>query len=382
MTAIKAFCKYHPQSAFWIAALLTLLLILLVLAIAMQIMMREKSNGTAVQVRSHLPFIRPIVGLKSLVVWLWHSPKALPQLLIEPDTNSFSLSRFQFMLWTAVSIYAYTYLWVAHIFVQQCPGLPDYSQHFPWEVLLSAGTTVASQASKGVVGTKGGGPIRPQLSDLISAGGSVAPGRVQFFSWTLVSIAAYLSSVLTTDPTTVHLLPDVPNGLLSISGISAGAYLSARAVSSPGPTLSLAKFADRADPATLAIIAKASDPRLYQDQQGILVVVGSYLSPSAKIMLYAVTGAAADDAAVGRKAVAGFNYVTKMITDPSDVQPNSGTLYRRIVIAILNYGTPLADQEHYELRVQNPDGKYAEVEVVPAPVAAMDSPSPASRVRG
>src|SRR5271170_2945480 len=230
MTAIKAYCNAHPQSAFWIAALLTLLLILLVLAIARQIMVREKSARRG----SHPAFIRPIVGLKSLVVWLWQSPRALPQLLTEADTNSYSLSRLQFMLWTAVSIYAYTYLWVAHIFVQGCPGLPDYSQHFPWEVLLSAGTTVASQASKGIVGTKGGGPIKPQLSDLISAGGSVAPGRVQFFSWTLVAISAYLSSVLTTDPTTVHLLPDVPNGLLSISGISAGAYLSARAVSSPG----------------------------------------------------------------------------------------------------------------------------------------------------
>jgi len=368
MTAIKAYCNAHPQSAFWIAALLTLLLILLVLAIARQIMVREKSARRG----SHPAFIRPIVGLKSLVVWLWQSPRALPQLLTEADTNSYSLSRLQFMLWTAVSIYAYTYLWVAHIFVQGCPGLPDYSQHFPWEVLLSAGTTVASQASKGIVGTKGGGPIKPQLSDLISAGGSVAPGRVQFFSWTLVSITAYLSSVLTTDPRAVHLLPDVPTGLLSISGISAGAYLSARAVSSPGPTLSLAKFADKADPAALAIIAKAPDRSLYQDQQGVMVVVGSYLSPSAKFMLYAVTGATADDdASTGRQTVAGFNYVTKVITDPSDVQPNSGTLYQRMVIAVLNYGTPLTDQEHYELRLQNPDGKYAEVEVEPAPVAAM-----------
>jgi len=151
------------------------------------------------------------------------------------------------MLWTAASIYAYTYLWISYVFVQGNSQLPDYTDRFPWEVLLSAGTTVVSQASKGIVGTKGGGPIRPQLSDLISAGGSVAPGRVQFFSWTLVSIGAYLTSVLTTDPSHIHVLPNVPNGLLSISGISAGAYLGARAVSAPGPTLSLAKFVDKAD---------------------------------------------------------------------------------------------------------------------------------------
>src|SRR5271155_4849911 len=102
MTAIKAFCNHHPQSAFWIAAILTLLLVVLVLAIAMEIVIREKgATKTAGRSDTHLWFVKPFVWLKALVLWLWNSPRALPRLIIEPDTNSYSLSKLQFMLWTA-----------------------------------------------------------------------------------------------------------------------------------------------------------------------------------------------------------------------------------------------------------------------------------------
>ena len=374
----------HPDLSFWLAALFTLLLVGLVLILA----------GTLDP--------KCVYGTAKVnwAQWMWrwlteHTACVLSQLsklVVDGSTQSYSLSKLQFLLWTAATIFGYTYLWMAHSWVQRLPGLPDITGKFPWETLLAGGTLVASQVSQQVVGTKGGGPLNPQWSDLISAGGVIAPGRIQFLLWTLVAIGAYLSSILGTDPCTVHLLPEIPARLLEISGISASAYIAARSVSPPGPLLTTATFTPNGvGGGGLAGIGPYKTPpgdgTPGDFVAGILLLVGSSLSPDATVQAFLPTmtdkapppsgGTANLDgeitppkptplpamvtvSGVKAQAVADFAYAPPPFnTDPKDAMPTNPGLYTRLRITITATKLPLK----WTLRLQNPDGKYAEIEV-------------------
>ncbi len=297
----------------------------------------------------------------------------LSKFFTEADTNTYSLSKLQFILWTGAYIFSYIYLWIAHTFVQGLPGLPDFVSTFPWAILISAGTTVISQVSKATVGTKGGGPLGPQLSDFISAGGSVVPGRLQFFAWTIVAVTAYVASILVTDPSTIHVLPDVPTGLLSISGISAGAYLAARAVSPAGPIMTLAKFVNPGAPAPppaggnpptpappppappvpapppppaggIAAAPQPVPPPPLAPIAGTIEITGSYLSPDATLTLFE-TGDPTNQTvtSAARVTVDKFRYNTPLQTDPSDAQPNNTDFFQKVVVSVADLGAPITN---------------------------------------
>jgi 3',5'-cyclic AMP phosphodiesterase CpdA len=343
------FFSSHPTSAFWVAAIFTLLLICLILFLTSGLIDRHRKSG-----QLDTPY---------------NPGTLLSKFLTEGDTNTYSLSKLQFVLWTSAYIFSYIYLWFAHGFVQGLPGLPEFATNFPWAILISAATTVFSQASKNTLGTKGGGPLGPQFSDFISAGGSVTPGRLQFFAWTLVAVSAYVTTIFVTDPSTIQVLPDVPVGLLSISGISAGAYLATRAVSPAGPVLKLAKFTaigappppagGNAQPQQPAQPAPVPSP---QPAAGTIEFTGSYLSPDAVLTLFETSDpknkSVTSDA---RVPITTFKFATPLQADPADAEPNNAGFYQRIVASVTDLGSSVTCK--YVIRLQNPDGKYAEAEL-------------------
>ena len=96
--------------------------------------------------------------------------------------------------------------------------------------MLSAGVT-------GVQGGKGSGEFGPSLSDLITSGGVVAPERLQYLLWTLIGSIAFLSYTLSISPAELHDLPKIPDGFLTLSGISAAGYIGGKVARGPGPKL-------------------------------------------------------------------------------------------------------------------------------------------------
>jgi hypothetical protein len=385
----------HPELAFWVSGLLTFALIVALLFLASTLDPKCVFSTT------------PVGRFRWIGRWFYEHLDCcwnqFTKLIIEGDTQSYSLSKLQFLLWTIATVYGYTYLYIAHTWVQGLPGLPDVTGKFPWETVLAGGTAVASQVSKQAFGTKGGGPLKPQLSDLISAGGVIASGRIQFLSWTLVAIAAYLSSIFASDPSTIHLLPEIPARLLEISGISAGTYLAARSVSPAGPLLTSAIFTSAKDVVKPLSPPDASTPGKFY---GTLCILGDQLSKNSMLQAFQATHVAAaaaelmklrsavaggtdspiglDQAGLGKieeltglasDAVSGVNGVpiegfkydpASFAVSDKDAVPGSPGLYTRLTVTLL--GGPLP--ENWTLRVQNPDGKYAEVQV------AMDSPPP------
>jgi hypothetical protein len=203
---------------------------------------------------SHLPewWVRVLAIVVSLIfavivlVMVWKGIKlakgsesggVLDWVFLDRQTNSYSLSKFQLIAWTAVAIFGYLY-------VLFCRTLIQWDFHFPaipngWPTLLgvSAATTVAAVGITANRGSKGSGPVEPSFADFISSGGMVTGDRFQFFVWTLVGFLGFLLLVLLADPSTLKELPDVPQGFLYLMGISAAGYLGGKVVRLPGPVI-------------------------------------------------------------------------------------------------------------------------------------------------
>jgi hypothetical protein len=165
------------------------------------------------------------------------SGSVLDWFFLDKQTNSYSLSKFQLVAWTAVAVFGYVYVLFSRTLIQNDFTFPAVPNGWPTLLGLSAATTVAAVGLTSSRGSKGAGPLGPSLADFISTGGVVTGDRFQFFVWTLVGFLGFVMLVLLTDPSTLKTLPDVPEGFLYLMGISAAGYLGGKAVRLPGPVI-------------------------------------------------------------------------------------------------------------------------------------------------
>lgn len=165
-----------------------------------------------------------------------NQPYKLRMLFLDPETDTYSLSKLQFYLWTVSCIFAYVYLFISFVNVQNLPW-PDVPATLPGIIAIAAGTTVGSQLVSSTKGSKGAGDQQPSFSDFITSGGVVAPDRLQMFLWTLIGVGAFLVAVLEQEPGTISELPAVPERLLYLMGISSAGYLGGKMARAAGPVI-------------------------------------------------------------------------------------------------------------------------------------------------
>lgn len=180
----------------------------------------------------------------------------LKDALIDEETRTYSLSRLQFYLWTAVAIWSYCYLLLSLVFAQGVTRFVDVPEGLPGIVLISASTSVFAAGITSVKGSKGSGKLQPCFSDLVTAGGNIVPERIQFLCWTLVGICVYLLLVVEQSPAEIKTLPTIPDGFLQLTGISSLGYLGGKLARKPGPVISgmePARFDDANKKLTLVI---------------------------------------------------------------------------------------------------------------------------------
>ena len=158
-------------------------------------------------------------------------------LFIDKETNTYSLSKLQFYMWTFVAVFGYIQLLIARWWIQGQAGLPPLPAGLPGIVGLAAGTSVGSQLVTGMNGPKGAGQLKPSIADFVTSGEAVAADRVQFLVWTIVGTVGYLVVLTSIDPRVLVELPEVPFSILSISGISALGYLGGKFARQPGPVI-------------------------------------------------------------------------------------------------------------------------------------------------
>ncbi len=169
-------------------------------------------------------------------------------LFMDKETNTYSLSKLQFYLWTIVAVFGYVYLALAKNLFQHVIGLPAVPSGLPGIVAIAGGTAVGAQVVTNINGPKGAGQIKPSLADFVTSGDVVAAERVQFFVWTIIGAVGFLLVVLGFDPRVLKHLPDVPSSLLSISGLSAFGYLGGKLARDPGPVITETMVSTGPDP--------------------------------------------------------------------------------------------------------------------------------------
>jgi hypothetical protein len=163
----------------------------------------------------------------------------LASFFLDKETNSFSLSKFQLLAWTAVAVFGYLYLFLCRMLIQWDFSFPPIPDGLPMLLGVSAGTTVTAAGITVTRGSKGAGPVQPSFADFVSSGGLVLSDRFQFFVWTLVGCLGFLGLVLKSDPSTLKDLPKIPDNFLYLMGISSAGYLSGKLVRRPGPIIKL-----------------------------------------------------------------------------------------------------------------------------------------------
>lgn len=165
--------------------------------------------------------------------------------LAEGDDGLPSSSMFQFLLWTAVALFAYIAIYTARAQQGEYGALAEVPANLLILMGISSGSMVISkgitvyQLSRGSAAKKHRTPKGNRLKYFITDDlGEPVLNKVQMIAWTLVAIGIYLFLVTRqVSGAELPTLPDVDESLLVLMGISQGTYLGKRLVSSTTPTL-------------------------------------------------------------------------------------------------------------------------------------------------
>jgi IPT/TIG domain len=246
--------------------------------------------------------------------------------LLDADTNTYSLSKFQVFTWLTITVFAYVYVLFCGITIQGVMKWPEFPGTLAGMFGLSLGAAVAASAVTETKGNKGAGPNGPSFADFFSSGGVVAADRFQFFLWTLVGFAGYLSLLWFSDPTTIKEVPTVPEGLLYLMGISAGGYVGGKLARQPGPNITGLK-------ASLELPASALHLR----------ILGDNLSPNGTFQIQGM----------------GVNTVKRPVTIISQAQGKTDFATEMEIVITTPDASWIARGPH-TLRLINDDGQFAE----------------------
>jgi hypothetical protein len=187
-------------------------------------------------------------------------------LFLDPETNTYSLSKLQFYLWTGAAVFGYSYLVISKMLVQR-EGWPDIPGTLPGIIAIGAGTAIGSQVVTSVRGPKGSGPESPNFSDFVTSGGVAAPDRIQMLIWTLFGVGAFCLAVMQQTPGDIKELSPVPEGMLYLMGLSSVGYLGGKLARKPGPIINeISITPSESDEAVLGEVAAhaAAPPSLAQ----------------------------------------------------------------------------------------------------------------------
>src|SRR5579859_8102944 len=179
------------------------------------------------------------IGITLLGVWALPSifTKKCPWKIIEGADGRRSTSKFQFLVWTTVMMFAYVAL-----FIERCTS-HNYApiDDIPRNVLLAmgfSGTTLA--AAKAITS---GYVASGRVSKTANGSGGVLTdddgqsdlAKTQLVGWTVIGVIVYLVSVFHADPS--KGLPDIDGALMVLLGLGHGAYIGKKLVTTDTPQI-------------------------------------------------------------------------------------------------------------------------------------------------
>jgi hypothetical protein len=287
----------------------------------------------------------------------------LQTFIFDPETNSYSLSKFQLLVFSATFIFGYIYVLLSRWLVQWQFSLPDVPATIAGLLGISGGTTVASVGLTSARGPKGAGLQKPTGADLISSGGVVVPERFQFFVWTIVACGGFVALLIGQDPSKVSDFPEIPSGLLYVMGVSAAGYIAGKATRKPGPILEY---------------VAVKKPSL-QEKWSTLTVQGQNLASDGRFFIdeKELDNPTEDD----RAKFSGLP--DKLVTATPQMAASDTNFCSQLDIIIANSSIDLTQGDH-RFRIVNRDGQFADIsfsssQPVIASVYETDNPPPADK---
>jgi hypothetical protein len=283
-------------------------------------------------------------------------------LFLDLETDTYSLSKLQFYLWTGAAILTYTYLVLGRLFVQGL-DLPDVPSSLPGIIAIGAGTAIGSQFVTNVRGPKGGGPEKPSLADFVTSGGVAAADRVQMLVWTLVGVVGFCAATFRLEPWSISTLPKIGDSLMLLMGISSAGYLGGKLARKPGPVLNEISFSPSGPDMTT--VAAAQEPEAGMLSIRTIELRGRNLSSDATFEINRVelplrmlvrnsegVGAPEIVATEDDSGATNLARALRLTIDPNTLEPSDRKTYDAW---FLNGGKDL------KFAISNPDGQMSEM---------------------
>lgn len=157
-----------------------------------------------------------VLGLVGMVLFGERDPRKLVARFVRHPTQRFSLSNFQIMLWTLLVLYAFCFVWIANGI------LLDISSGVLVLLGISGGTSVLARGIEHMHGAADRPAVdQARYRDLVTdENGEVDLLRFQMLGFTLFTVAYSFVSVIRSEG-----LPDIPDNLYLLMGISSGTYI-------------------------------------------------------------------------------------------------------------------------------------------------------------
>lgn len=145
-------------------------------------------------------------------------------LVITCEDDSYSLSRLQLYLWSVAIIIGFSAVFSSNL------EIPDINPHLYMLMGVNLAASVAASGintAKNILKNPGSSP--DFVKDIFfDADASLDLPRTQMFIWTIISLLAFVFLLIKSFYTT-PALPDIPEGLIVLMGLSHGAYLGSKA---------------------------------------------------------------------------------------------------------------------------------------------------------
>jgi hypothetical protein len=173
-----------------------------------------------------------------------------PWKLVEGADGRASTSKFQWMLWIVVIIFAYTVLWILRAKQGNYSAISRVPVNLLTILGFSTGTAAAAKGiTSGYVQTnrvakpavaKQGVPAGTSQGGILQDDTGVPElAKIQMIGFTLIAVGIFLATLIhqiVSEPV-ITSLPDVDSSLLVLMGISQGGYLGKKLVTFGAPTL-------------------------------------------------------------------------------------------------------------------------------------------------
>jgi hypothetical protein len=146
----------------------------------------------------------------------------IPYMLIDKQTNTYSLSRFQAFLWTVTLFGSYLYVAICYGILKD-NEIPDFNVTLLGLMGISYGSLISSTHLARSNPKNELKERNPRFADLITSNGSIDITRFQMFGFTILTIGLYIFNLYNAD--ILQGMPEIPATLHGLLLSSQAGYL-------------------------------------------------------------------------------------------------------------------------------------------------------------